>query len=162
MKALSLVSPWDQLIVNGAKTIENRKWSTQFRGRFLVHVSKRFSLLDYDEASRLCTDILGVPRCLKAIPQFPRLVHGGFVGLATIGGVVPPRTKDPMPLYPSGVDGRWHFAAQYGFLIRDAQPLTFFPYKGQLGFFDVPDDVYARVLAADKEARHATRKQVST
>ncbi len=29
------------------------------------------------------------------------------------------------------------FAGPIGFVLRDPQPLTFTPYKGQLGFFDV-------------------------
>ena len=40
MKCLSLKQPFAQLIVDGRKTIELRKWKTKFRGTFLVHASK--------------------------------------------------------------------------------------------------------------------------
>jgi hypothetical protein len=40
MKALSLKQPFAELILQGRKTIELRKWNTSFRGRFLIHASK--------------------------------------------------------------------------------------------------------------------------
>lgn len=40
MKALSLKQPWAELVINGKKTIEMRKWNTKFRGDFLIHASK--------------------------------------------------------------------------------------------------------------------------
>ncbi|MDP1729005.1 MAG: ASCH domain-containing protein [archaeon] len=39
MKTLSLKQPWAELVVNGKKKIELRKWNTNFRGEFLVHAS---------------------------------------------------------------------------------------------------------------------------
>ncbi len=40
MKALSLKQPWAELLVQGKKKIEIRKWNTNFRGKFLIHASK--------------------------------------------------------------------------------------------------------------------------
>jgi len=40
MKALSLKQPWAELVVAGKKTIEMRKWKTNFRGEFLIHASR--------------------------------------------------------------------------------------------------------------------------
>jgi hypothetical protein len=40
MKALSIRQPWAWLICRGFKDIENREWSTSFRGRIFVHASK--------------------------------------------------------------------------------------------------------------------------
>jgi hypothetical protein len=42
MKALSIRQPWAWLIVHGHKDIENRTWTTTFRGRFLVHAGRTF------------------------------------------------------------------------------------------------------------------------
>ena len=50
MKALSLKQPWAELVVSGKKTIELRKWKTNFRGEFLVHASK---IPDFDAMKRL-------------------------------------------------------------------------------------------------------------
>jgi len=40
MKALSLKQPWAELILQGRKKIDIRKWNTKFRGVFLIHASK--------------------------------------------------------------------------------------------------------------------------
>ena len=41
MKCLSVCQPFAELIVQGKKTIELRKWNTKFRGEFLVHAPKK-------------------------------------------------------------------------------------------------------------------------
>src|SRR3989338_1707841 len=40
MKSLSLKQPWAELILQGKKKIEMRKWNTKFCGDFLIHASK--------------------------------------------------------------------------------------------------------------------------
>lgn len=40
MKALSLWQPWATLIAIGAKTVETRSWSTDYRGPLLIHAAK--------------------------------------------------------------------------------------------------------------------------
>ena len=40
MKVLSLKQPFAELILQGKKKIELRKWNTKFRGKFLIHSSK--------------------------------------------------------------------------------------------------------------------------
>lgn len=41
MKVLSLKQPWAELILQGRKKIDLRKWNTKFRGIFLIHASKK-------------------------------------------------------------------------------------------------------------------------
>lgn len=38
-RALSLRSPWAELVISGRKRIENRSWQTQYRGRIWIHES---------------------------------------------------------------------------------------------------------------------------
>lgn len=40
MKALSLKQPWANLIASGKKTIETRKWKTNYRGDLIICSSK--------------------------------------------------------------------------------------------------------------------------
>ena len=40
MKTLSLKQPFAELILQGRKTIELRRWNTNLRGDFLIHASK--------------------------------------------------------------------------------------------------------------------------
>lgn len=39
MTAISLKQPWAQLILDGVKTIETRKWRTNYRGDLLKSIS---------------------------------------------------------------------------------------------------------------------------
>jgi hypothetical protein len=41
MKALSIQNPWAHLIAKGIKDIENRTWSTKYRGRIYIHASAK-------------------------------------------------------------------------------------------------------------------------
>jgi hypothetical protein len=54
MKAISLRQPWASLVVMGHKTIETRSWSTKYRGKLVIHATKRSPVVDdpelYDEA----------------------------------------------------------------------------------------------------------------
>lgn len=120
MKALSIRQPWAWLIVNGYKGIENRSWSTRVRGPILIHASKGMTRDEYDEA-RYLTESLGFQ-----LPAFNDLERGGVVGQAIIADCV---SESLSP---------WFFG-EYGFVLTDAKPLPFRPFKGQLSFFDVPD-----------------------
>jgi len=41
MKVLSIINPWAHFIMYHGKNIENRTWKTDYRGRILIHVSKK-------------------------------------------------------------------------------------------------------------------------
>lgn len=41
MKALTIKQPWASLIMECGKDVENRSWSTSFRGRVAIHSSKK-------------------------------------------------------------------------------------------------------------------------
>jgi len=123
MRALSIRQPWAWLILNAGKDIENRDWPTRFRGRFLIHASKGMTHSEYDEVQWEAGT--GLPAF--ELPKFELLERGGIVGTAVL--------VDCVELSPSP----WFFG-RYGFELRDAMPLPFRPFKGALGFFDVPDE----------------------
>jgi len=126
MKALSIRQPWAWLIVNGYKNIENRTWLTKVRGEILVHAGLKIDKDGYEWVSENFPHIKMpalYPGCdITAKHQFE---VGGIVGLMNIIACV---TDSPSP---------WFFGP-VGFEIAGAQPLPFRPYKGKLGFFDVP------------------------
>jgi hypothetical protein len=124
VKALSIRQPWAWAIVTGRKPVENRDWSTSFRGRVLIHAGKRIddgAVFLPEGASEYC-------------PRDEDLPLGGIVGVATIVDCV---TAHPSP---------W-FVGRFGFVFKDARPLPLVPCRGQLGFFDVPADVAERLRA---------------
>jgi hypothetical protein len=120
MKALSIRQPWAWLIVHGRKNIENRTWPTSFRGRFLVHASKGMTHEEYEDAEWVAEE-KGV-----TIPPFEKLERGGIVGEAVLLDCVDKHESE------------W-FCGTWGFVLDEAKPLPFRPYKGELGFFEVPD-----------------------
>lgn len=62
MKCLSLKQPYADMVVEGIKSIELRKWNTKHRGEFLVHASKVPFESDYDKSRLGC--IVGSARLL--------------------------------------------------------------------------------------------------
>ncbi len=116
MKALSIQQPWAWLIVNGHKDVENRTWHNRLRGRIWIHASKKFDNEGYIWVAQNFPDI--------PLPAKGSFERGGMVGQATITGCV---TYSRSP---------W-FAGDFGFVLEDATPLPFTPYKGKLGFFEV-------------------------
>ncbi len=45
LKCLSLYQPWATLVALGAKSIETRSWSTEYRGPLAIHAARRVSAL---------------------------------------------------------------------------------------------------------------------
>jgi hypothetical protein len=41
MKTLSVIMPWPLLIMHYGKDVENRTWATNYRGKILIHASKK-------------------------------------------------------------------------------------------------------------------------
>ncbi|ROM84163.1 hypothetical protein BK655_12505 [Pseudomonas brassicacearum] len=122
MKALSIRQPWAWLIIHGGKDIENRTWHTKHRGRFLVHASQGMTRGEYNSASWVAGP-LGVN-----LPRFEELQCGGIVGSVDL--------VDSLDTS----DSPWYMGEK-AFVLRDPEPLPFTPYKGQLGFFDIPNEL---------------------
>ena len=130
MKALSVRAPWWWAILHG-KPVENRDWSTNFRGRFYLHASKFWKpediACDFDDIFDMADEDN------ITLPEFDfdaiKSAGGCIVGSAVITDCV---TKHPSAF----------FQGKFGFLL--AEPIEFrtpIPFKGALGFFNVPDDV---------------------
>lgn len=140
MKALSILQPWAWLIVRPditdqaqraearryqrIKDVENRNWPTSFRGRFLIHAGKTYARRTHDEhALKLGDDWCGI-----ALPQYEQMQLGGIIGSVELVDCV---THHESP---------WADDGAFKFVLKDARPEPFRPYRGQLGFFDVPNE----------------------
>lgn len=144
MKALSIKQPWSWLIVNGHKDVENRDWPVLLRGEVFIHAGKVLDdmaiyesgsgLRLFSDFKQLLRDNLGI-EARQAFEKGPFLKEmGGIVGIAEIVSCV---TASNSP---------WFFG-KYGFVLRNARPLPFTPLRGQLGFFDVPQEITDKLLA---------------
>lgn len=118
--ALSIRQPWAWLIVNGHKDIENRTWATTFSGRVLIHAGK--TPPDWDEINyETCAGEYGVIVPREGLPL------GGIVGEAVMVGCV------------EKSDSPW-FSGPFGFVMCEQKVRPFVPFRGMLGFFNVPPE----------------------
>lgn len=122
MKCLSVSQPFADLIISGKKTIELRKWNTNFRGEFLIHAPIKIRAED-----------------CKRLKITKKLVTGVIIGKAELYDVKKYNSSKEIKK-----DQKFHFASKnfqdktFGFKIKNAKPLRIpIPWKGQLGFFDV-------------------------
>lgn len=141
MKALSLRQPWAWMVVNAPdgyrKNIENRKWSTGFRGEFLIHAAKGMTVPEYRNVLDWVRDrglLAGVD-----VPKPADLQRGGIIGRAELVDVLYPHPSEPR--------AAWHMNMQFGFVLANVRPTPFVPCRGMLSFFEVPPDVLAKLEA---------------
>lgn len=135
MKALSIRQPWAHAILFAGKRIENRTWSTPFRGEFLIHAAKGCTEIEMQSALYSIRECLQHPVARERVPG-PLLVRGfvdaprgGIVGRARLVDVLQPSETPTEP---------WHAPGQYGFVLVDVEPLPFRPLLGARRFFEVP------------------------
>lgn len=60
-KALSVKQPWAQMIAKGTKTIETRRWATNYRGPLLICTSKGRDMSAYLYLEQALGHMLGAP-----------------------------------------------------------------------------------------------------
>jgi len=119
MKALSLKQPWAELVLQGKKTIELRRWNTNFRGEFLIHSSGN---IDEEKMREF---------------NFKDLPRQAIIGKVTLIDVK--QYKDEQEFLK---DKDKHLAetmewGEYGFILENPKRLIPRKQKGQLGFFEV-------------------------
>lgn len=124
MRALSIRQPWAWLILHAGKDIENRQWPAHYRGELLVHAAKGMTGDEYWEARAFVAGQPELMQLLHTIPPMGALERGGIVGRVELVDCVRASTSP------------W-FVGEYGFALRDPQPLPFRPLRGELGFFRV-------------------------
>lgn len=111
------------------KRIENRDWSTRYRGPLLIHASKQFESGAIDSWSRRWPQLRACASVTRA--DYPA---GAIVGIADLVNCA------------SESDDPW-FVGEYGFVLANARPIGPVPYRGSLGLFDVPRSVVEQSLA---------------
>jgi ASCH domain len=109
-KIITIRQPWASLIVHGFKDIENRSWSTSYRGPVLVHASMRPSGRPVADVARQ----FGID-----LPQL-ELPLGGIVGTTNIIDCVDAHSSP------------W-FEGKFGFVLDGSRVLPFKPWRGCLG-----------------------------
>ena len=115
MKALSMMQPVPELILEKKKTIETRTWKSNFSGEFYLHASNRF---DMDKE---------------------RLIKGALVGKAQITGL---KVYNTVEEFKKDFDKHLVEVPKklptYGYILDNVQRLEKpIKLKGKLNFFEV-------------------------
>ena len=134
MKALSIQQPWAWAILHG-KSIENRTWPTHFTGQFLIHAGKKFDPFGYRWLIEH-RDLLDAE-----IPHRDEMPYGGFVGRSKV--------VDCVSYHASPF-----FFGPWGFVLAESRPTIFIPYRGKLGFFDVPNEIDSQLFEPDERSKN--------
>jgi hypothetical protein len=119
MKVLSVRQPWAHLIVSGIKAIENRSWTTAYRGPLLIHAGQNWA----DVPVEVIEEQFGI-----SIPR--QLSVGGIIGVADVVGVI---TKSDDAF----------FTGPFGWQLENARHLSFVRCPGRQRLFDPPATVIA-------------------
>lgn len=129
MKALSVRQPWAYLIVSGIKRIENRDWTTDYRGPLLIHASMSWhaAAADRDEFQQ---------RYRVKIPN--ELPQGAIVGCVLLIDVIT-HSRDRF------------FTGPYGFVLAKPQMLDPIPMLGRSRLFDVDADPSISARASSRD-----------
>lgn len=128
MKALSIRQPWAHWILHEGKDVENRMWSTTYRGPLLIHASKTWASRPVLWRRRKWDRVDSVRIGNRWIYAPGLLARGAIVGMVRLVGCV---QNSPSP---------WAEPGQYHWLLEE--PLAFcepIPYRGRQGVFDVDD-----------------------
>jgi len=120
MRTLSIRQPWAWLIVHGHKDVENREWSTDYRGPLLIHASKTLAKGEYRAQADAVYQETGI-----LVPELEVVELGGIVGMATLVDCA------------ADSESRWYTGA-VAWLLRDARVLPFHACKGALQLFHTP------------------------
>lgn len=136
MKALTICQPYPRLILIGEKHVENRTWSTPYRGPLLIHAGKsRQWLEDGDEE--------------EAVAAGDPLVYGALVGVARLAACVRLEVIESGQLdreFPQ-LANRAHCGGPWCWVLDGVRRLRApIPWRGDRGLFDVPDEAVREAL----------------
>lgn len=161
MRAISLWQPWATAIAIGAKRIETRSWSTDYRGLLAIHAAKRLNkgeLIHYACCWNWCAALAPLGKRMGdsqslwdllpfgAIVATCELVDCRPTGDFTYAELKQPRWhagQPPDPVWNESQMGNFDLG-RFGWVLSNVRALPNpLPFKGRQGFFNVPDEVLA-------------------
>lgn len=160
MRALTICQPYAHLIClpddhDRAKRVENRKWSTSYRGPLLIHAGKSLQWLDLDD-EETADESYDIP--------LADMVFGAIIGVANLADCVELKIfESGIARVPEHAMRRWpwlvaheHTEGPFCFVLTECRRFKKpIPYRGAQGFFDVPKEVVAEAIAATEQSARA-------
>jgi hypothetical protein len=144
MKALSILQPWSDAILIGAKRVENRTWRCGYRGELLIHAGKKFD----SEGMGFLMDRyhgLGLALARPLLSSAPGR-RGVLLGVVTMTGCI---REDEVPEDQAA----WAFGP-WCFVFENPRPFAQpIPWKGERGIFEVSDDLFHPLSAPVSDSK---------
>lgn len=147
MKALSLTRPWTTLIMRGHKNVENRTWTTPYRGPLVIHAAKSWDGRQAAALARLILD--GSAVAFAELEHLKTLHPVGYLGVVDLTDVC-----DGTHCWVGANDrarmlstcGPWAMPGQRHWRVSNVRPFAEpIPGSGRLGLWTPPPDVLAAV-----------------
>lgn len=158
MKALTICQPFAHLIALPEtdprhKRVENREWSTKYRGPLVIHAGKGMAYMDDEEAYRAegLEANYGIPKAdmafgaAVAVCRLVDCIH--IEDIMVTGEPIGDRKPLRPPATAVGVRYPWlashqHTEGTYCFVLQDVRPFPKpIPYMGKQCFWNFPDEL---------------------
>jgi hypothetical protein len=132
VKALTIKQPWAWAIAAGHKDVENRSWSTSYRGPLAIHAGRTWADLDERRACRGLLEELGVVEPACQVPDRHLLAEGAVIAVAELVGVCPVEQS------PRCHCSAWAAIGQTHWRLRNVQALADpIPWRGAQGLWSI-------------------------
>jgi hypothetical protein len=128
MKVLSVKNPWAYWIMYYGKTVENRTWKTDFRGRILIHASMRWDNVPYSRWQGVLKGPITFMDVDKEIEKCKSL-NGHILGSVEIYDCV------------CGANDSWAQPGFWHWILKDPKPCQPIPVKGSLGLWEYMGEI---------------------
>lgn len=139
MKALTICQPYAYMIVCGEKRVENRTWSTNYRGRLYIHAGKSRKWLelvddpiragkqfDFRTGHHLENMAFGAVVAVATLVDCVRMSKGGSISLAAT------RAYPWLRTHP-------HSFGPWCWILDKVTAIGPWPWKGAQGLFNIDD-----------------------
>ena len=127
MKCITVRQPWAWAIVEGLKRIENRTWTTRYRGPLLIHAG-----VSRAEFKGEAFKTLDLAASMPFLPPVGELIFGAIIGVVDLVGVVPLEE----------VAGEPFASGPLCWLLENPRAVGPAPYKGKLNLFEVDAEAF--------------------
>ena len=126
MKVLSVTMPWAWFIMRFGKDIENRTWRTNYRGRILIHSSKKPS----PYTTEIIADILGEDdkENWKEIYKLCGCIIGSVEMVDCVRNYISPWAERDIDM--------WHWVLKNPVLLEEPIPA-----RGRLGLWEYKEEL---------------------
>lgn len=137
VKCLSIHQPWANAIFNLGKNVENRIWSTKYRGPLLIHAAKSRRSFDY------WTPREWQDKYHCELPSWESLTKGVIIGIVEVVDCFHWLFNDPGK---SRQYEKWG-CGPYCWVLKNPRAFeTPIPYKGNQNLFNVDDALVSHLI----------------